>query len=55
MKYVLMEIAANLVSLAFASGAIVMAVRGVDGWGWMIVGSLLTTASIKWSNEDKEP
>lgn len=53
MKYVLMEIASNLVSLAFATGAVVMAVHGIDGWGWMIVGALLTTASVTYRTDEK--
>lgn len=54
MKYIGLELAANAVSIVFATGAIIMAVHGIDGWGWMIVGSLLTTASIKWGTSKEE-
>jgi hypothetical protein len=53
MKYVLMEIAANLVSLAFATGAVVMAINGIDGWGWMIVGAIVCAAHVTYKTDDK--
>lgn len=56
MKYIGLELAANAVSIVFATGAIIMAVRGIDGWGWMIFGALLTTRSIEWvTNKEKQP
>ena len=51
MKYVLMEIATNLVSLAFAIGAVVMAINDIDGWGWMIVGAIVCAAHVTYETK----
>lgn len=32
----------NLISLTFAIGAILLAMMGVGGWGWMIFASIIT-------------
>lgn len=52
MKYIGLELAANAVAMVFAAGAIVMAVNGIDGWGWIALCSLLTTGSVKWRSKD---
>ncbi len=52
MKYVGLTLATNAVAMVFAAGAIVMAVNGIDGWGWMVLCSLLTTGSVKWQSKD---
>ena len=54
MKYIGLTLAANAVAIVFATGAIVMAINGIDGWGWMIFGALLTTAHVKWETSKEE-
>ena len=32
----------NLTSVSFVIGAIILALNGKDGWGWCILGAILT-------------
>jgi|GEM_PF-3364161 len=44
MKYVLVTVAANLVSLACVSSAFYLLLHGTKGWGWFLfVGALAFT------------
>ena len=42
----------NIVSLCFAVGAVYIIYLGLDGWGWLIAGSILTGKSIEWDNKE---
>lgn len=35
-------------------GSIIMAVKGVDGWGWFLFVAVLLFASIKYKNTDNK-
>jgi len=41
-------------SIIFALGAIYLAAKGSEGWGWFIVGSILTYPGNKHDEEDDE-
>ena len=42
MNRILLEMASNIVSVTFAIGSVILAYSGSDGWGWMILASVLT-------------
>lgn len=52
MKYIGFQLAANAVSIILAVGGVIMAVRDMGNWGWMIFASLLAAAHVKWSGSD---
>lgn len=50
MKYVLI-LFGEITSISFALGTVYLASKGLDGWGWCIVASILTTQSFKIGKE----
>jgi len=53
MKMFFTTIAANLVSLLLASGAVLLAYKGQDGWGWFLFGSIISTGAVHLTKEGK--
>ena len=51
---VLVWLIAESASIIFAIGAVVLAYNGIDGWGWMLVASLLTCVTGTASTKNKE-
>ncbi|MBB5762142.1 hypothetical protein HNR01_001762 [Methylorubrum rhodesianum] len=54
MKGAAFAFAANLPSLAFVIAAGLIAWHGQDGWGWFILGAILTHCSVRWKTDDGE-
>lgn len=54
MKPAAFALAANLPSLAFVVAAGLIAWHGQDGWGWFILGAILTHSSLRWKSDDDE-
>jgi hypothetical protein len=52
MKYLLAQLAANLVSLACVGVAGWLAVKGKEGWGWFLFVALLCACSMKMEFKD---
>lgn len=50
MMNVLLALIGNIVSGIFAAGAIYLASKGMEGWGWCIVAAILCSASTSISN-----
>ena len=42
MKNVLILLAVNLTSVAFVVGATYLALNNIEGWGWFVLGALMT-------------
>lgn len=40
-------LACELTAIIFAAGAVYMGINEISGWGWFILGSVLTAASVK--------
>lgn len=47
MKKLLIILLLRLLPITFAIGAIILAYSGIKGWGWFIVGSVLTLSTIE--------
>lgn len=45
MNYLAMYLIASLAEIIFATGAVLMAINNVGGWGWMILAAVLSQAS----------
>lgn len=41
-NFPLMAVLANLTSLAFAIGAIILALHGVEGWSWLVFAAVMS-------------
>lgn len=50
MKAAAFALASNITSVAFVVGAAALAFYGQDGWGWMILGAILTHTGVEWKS-----
>ena len=41
----------ELTAIIFAAGAVYMGINEISGWGWFILGSAVTTASVNYGKD----
>lgn len=53
MKFILYNIAYNFIAMVFSVSGVILALKHINGWGWLIFCSIISAGSVTIQNRSK--